>query len=195
MLTFWDIFNNPENTKKANIYLKYSPSPSISFPPYTSPSSAGEKLKHHFKPALLFAPFRAPAPEVLHSVRTCNVDSISAAIRPHPLYQIGLFAIPPLLSPSSMPHLHMCPPLPPSPAVFVLPSLHSSSHSSLLLHPSVLLSHPAISPLQHLFDHPSFFPLSSLPPLLPSTSLHSTSHPQPCPQGSPANCLFNNRPP
>lgn len=191
MLTFWDIFNNPENTEKANISLGYSPTPSISFPPYTSPLSAGEKLKHHFKPVLLFAPFRDPAPEVLHSVRACNVDSISAAIRLHPLYQIGLFVIPPLLSPSSMPHLHMWPPSPTFPSVFVLPPLHSSPHSSLLFHPSVLLSHPAISPLQHSFDHRSFFPPPSLHPS--SASIHFTPlhFPSPAlPPGEPCKLLI-----
>lgn len=32
-VTFSDISNNPENSKKTSISLKYSPSPSISFPP------------------------------------------------------------------------------------------------------------------------------------------------------------------
>lgn len=182
-LTFGDVSNNPENTKKASISVKY-PSPSISFPPCTSPSSAGEKLKHHFKPPLLFAPF-GPAPEVLHSVRTCNVDSISAAIRPHPLQKTCLFVIPP----PALCILHVYPrppPLPPS--VFILLSLYSSSNSSSIC-PPIPSYHRSIPS-----DHPGFSPpFLSLPPSIHFSPLHS--HPQPCPQGSTANCLFNNRPP
>lgn len=89
--------------------------------------------------------FWGRAPEVLHSVRTCNVDSISAAIRPHLLYQTCLSVISPP-PPPRPPTLSLYIPLSPFPtrgcitpihSVLVLPSLHSCSHSCSLLYPSV----------------------------------------------------------
>ena len=116
-----NISNNPKNTKKASLSLKYSPSPSISSPPHTHTSPLHISLvcwretEAPLQATAIICSFRGPAPEVLHSVRTCNVDSISAAIRPHPFQQTCLFVIPPPLSPSSVLHLHTWPPpYPPS---------------------------------------------------------------------------------
>lgn len=172
-LTFFPIliiFNNPENTKKASIseVLPLSP-PHQSHIPLHISLIYWRETEAPLQASAIICSFRGPAPEVLHSVRTSNVDSILAAIRPHPLKETCLFVSPPLLSSSSL-----------LPSVFfILPSLlrfflsppRSSTHLSLA-------SHPAISS----YSSSIYF-----------TSLHS--HPQLCPQGSTANCLFNNRPP
>lgn len=169
----------------SSVSLKYSPSPSISFPPYTSPSSAGEKLKHHFKPALLFALFGARAPEVLHSVRTCNVNSISGAIRPHSLYQTCLSVIPPPLSPSSMTHPHTWPHNPPPSSLCFCSAIPPLILSFLLTPPFIRPPFPSRSLALRLSTHlttPASFLLPL--PLPPSTSLHSTPIPSLAPRGA-----------
>lgn len=141
--------------------------------------------------------FWGRAPEVLHSVRTCNVDSISAAIRPHLLYQTCLSVISPPPPPSSHPlSLYTSLFIPHTWLYYPHPLCFSSTIPPLML--SFLLAPLPICPIQvphslpisttHLTT-PAFSP----PPLYP---LHSTPIPSPVlPQGSPANCLFNNRPP
>lgn len=180
-VTFGDISNNPGNTKKASISLKYSPSPSISFP-HPTPLHISlvclREIEAPLQAGAIICSFRARAPEVLHSVRTCNVDSISAAIRRHQLQRTCLFVIPLLLSPSSPPHPHTAL----TSSVFAIPTL-----ILLLLHPSVLPISILLSPPYsgtHLAFRPN--PPVSFPLPLPAvhfTPLHSTS-PGPAPRGA-----------
>lgn len=139
--------------------------------------------------------FWGRAPEVLHSVRTCNVDSISAAIRPHLLYQTCLSVIsppphtpPPVLPPSLSIYLSLH-----SPHVAVLPPstlfqfYHPSTHALIPARSSTHLSNPGSSfppYLHHTFDHPCFLSSSPL-----STPLHSNPIPSLAP-GEPCKLLI-----
>lgn len=197
MLTFWETFLTTLKILRRPVSLWSTPLPLQSHshpPPPKTPLHISlvcwRETEAPLQATAIICSFRGPAPEVLHSVRTCNVDSISAAIRPHPFQRTCLFVIPPPLSPSSVPHLHTWPP--PSlqpPCVFVLPSLHSSSHS-LLAPPPICPSIPAC----HLSTPALIWPprfLPPLPPILPpslhrlsSTPLHSTPLPSLAPRGA-----------
>lgn len=98
---FLIIFNNPENTKKASISEVLPPSHQSHIPLHIS-LIYWRETEAPLQASAIICSFRGPAPEVLHSVRTSNVDSILAAIRPHPLEQTCSFVSPPLL-PSSRP--------------------------------------------------------------------------------------------
>lgn len=66
--------------------LKYSPSLSISFTPSLHISLiCRRESQAPLQTTAIICSFWGQVPEVLHSVRTCNVESISAAIRLHPL--------------------------------------------------------------------------------------------------------------